>query len=101
MEQAARVGVLETVGQPGDDPDRGLDRRGAVQELARRLVVIAFLLFEPGRGHRARADPSREQRSEPRGSLALAAAPTRRCKGGPGDAAWSGRQARSRRPDRR
>ena len=44
VEQAARVGMLEALGQPRDDPDRGLDGAGLVQEQARWLVLVLVRL---------------------------------------------------------
>ena len=40
VEQPARMGVVEPFGQPGDDPDRGLDGRGLPEELACRLMRV-------------------------------------------------------------
>ena len=64
VEQAARMGMLEPIGQAGHDPHRGLDGRGAVQELARRLVVIAFCCSRVLAGATAAGRPSGPGASE-------------------------------------
>ena len=85
VEQSARMGVLEAVGQPGHDPDRGLNRRGTVQKLARRLVVVALLALRACAAGTARGPTQRENSDRNRdAAVALRRAGRRGCKAGPG-----------------
>ena len=60
------MGMLQPLGQPRDDPDRGLDGAGLVQEQARGLVLILDNLDEGGPGRGARVPTSRENKERNR-----------------------------------
>ena len=58
VEQSPRVGMVEPLGQPGDDPDRGLDPVGPAEELTSRRCLVLLIVPCGGQGRRATDRPA-------------------------------------------
>ena len=57
--------MVEPLGQPGDDPDRGLDAAGPAQKLARGLTIV--MVFGARASLVTRADQPGHERTQSSG----------------------------------